>query len=361
MEPSGTFVPFFLLPHLFFSLAAAGRCTPALGAGTHLVDLNSGGLERRFLLDVPAGVDVGAGLPALISMHGYSASPYYYSLLTGTARYNEDQHYDERHPTAAGSFEYLQRGYKWLVALPFGTAEKPSPHCCPANASDAACRGGTLLDQSNPCSWNAGGCCGTAPDRRVDDVGFVRAIASWLKSAMCADDDLFAMGFSNGAMMANRLGCEAADLFRGIAPVEGGIELGGGFAECRPSRAVSVVQICGAADGVCNTTIGPTMATWAAAAGCALSTTPTYESATSHCRRYVGCAAGAFVEWCMVDGLAHEFSGHLRPGSTARPPEKDFGYQPATNIDGFRYVMNRFSTLLKPKRPHSEDPHEAAI
>ena len=223
MEPSGTFsgtfVPFFLLPHLFFSLAAAGRCTPALGAGTHLVDLNSGGLERRFLLDVPAGVDVGAGLPALISMHGYSASPYYYSLLTGTARYNEDQHYDERHPTAAGSFEYLQRGYKWLVALPFGTAEKPSPHCCPANASDAACRGGTLLDQSNPCSWNAGGCCGTAPDRRVDDVGFVRAIASWLKSAMCADDDLFAMGFSNGAMMANRLGCDAADLFRGIAPV----------------------------------------------------------------------------------------------------------------------------------------------
>ena len=47
MEFSGTFVPFFLLPHLFFSLAAAGRCTPALGAGTHLVDLNSGGLERR--------------------------------------------------------------------------------------------------------------------------------------------------------------------------------------------------------------------------------------------------------------------------------------------------------------------------
>ena len=28
----------------------------------------------------------------------------------------------------------------------------------------------------------------------------------------------------------------------------------------------------------------------------------------------------------------------------------DFGYQPATNVDGYRYVMNRFSTFFKDRR-----------
>ena len=168
---------------------------------------------------------------------------------------------------------------------------------------------------------------------------------------MCANkDQLFAMGFSNGGMMTNRIGCELADTFRAIAPFDGPIKTGGGgFDACQPSRPMSVVQFCGAADSVCNGGIAATMATWGAHAKCdtGKATLPTYESATTHCQKYQGCAAGTLVEWCMIDGLGHEFSGHLRPGNAAASgKEPDFGYQPATNVDGFRYVMNRFSTLL---------------
>eukprot|EP00937_MAST-01D_sp_MAST-1D-sp2_P004880 g4880.t1 len=331
--------------------SAASKCVPKYVAGTHSVDIDVGGVQRRFLLLVPDGVDVAAGLPAVVSIHGYSSNPYYYGLLAGHARYNNDQYYNETDPTAEGSFEYLQSGYKWLFALPFGTATQASPSCCPSSATQAECESGRLLDKANPCAFNAGSCCGTAPARGVDDVGFARALAAFLTTSMCANtDQLFAMGFSNGGMMTNRIGCELADTFRAIAPFDGPIKTGGGgFEKCAPARPMSVVQFCGAADSVCNGGIASTMNTWAGHAHCdtAKATLSTYESATTHCQKYQGCAESALVEWCIIDGLGHEFSGHLRPGNAAASGKApDFGYQPATNVDGFRYVMNRFSTLL---------------
>lgn len=43
----------------------------------------------------------------------------------------------------------------------------------------------------------------------------------------------------------------------------------------------------------------------------------------------------------MIDDLPHEYTGHERPGTAQRSAP-----QPATNIDGFRYLMDRFSTLV---------------
>ena len=63
--------------------------------------------ERRFLLYVPPGIPQGVQLPLIVLSHGYSASPYYVSLLTNITRYAED--------------------YKWIVAAPFGTAQTNPP------------------------------------------------------------------------------------------------------------------------------------------------------------------------------------------------------------------------------------------
>lgn len=326
-----------------FSLRAGG-CTPKKAPGLHEETIEIDGLTRRFMLHVPE-TDV-AHPPALVSIHGYSSNPYYYSLLAGTARFNDDQYYNETVPDAVGSFEYMQSGYKMLVALPFGTAKKESKYCCPAGV-DAPCP--FVLDKSNPCSYNAGGCCGDAPSRGVDDIKFVKAMADFLVSEMCADaDNLFAMGFSNGGMMTNRVGCELAETFKGIAPFDGPIKVGGDFKACEPARPLSVVQFCGAKDSVCNGGIASTMKTWGKNAGCDVDAepAPTYQSKTTHCQQYKDCAEGVFVEWCMIDGLGHEFSGHLRPGNAGSASKPDYGYQPATNVDGYRYVMNRFSTLL---------------
>ena len=58
------------------------------------------------------------------------------------------------------------------------------------------------------------------------------------------------VGFSNGAAMALRLGCEAADLFRAIVPAAGSNAFAGrgqpaAAAACRPSRRTSFLGASG--------------------------------------------------------------------------------------------------------------------
>jgi polyhydroxybutyrate depolymerase len=96
-------------------------------------------------------------------------------------------------------------------------------------------------------TWNAGEqyCCGDAMRRRVDDVAFIRALLEHVRSIVRIDERrVYAAGFSNGAMMTYRLGCEAADIFAAIASVSGAL----GTSDCRPSRPVPVIIFHGTAD-----------------------------------------------------------------------------------------------------------------
>ena len=322
-------------------------CVAAYTSGTHHVDLDIGGLTRSFLLKVPQYVDASDGLPALVSIHGFTSNPWYFDLLQGTDRYNEDQYYKATDPGLEDSFEFVDSGYKWLVALPFGTSSsgKDNPTCC-GDQTPEQCA--LTLDHANSCAWNAGSCCGGSKyiEGVVDDVAFFRKLAEWLKSEMCAVET-FATGFSNGAMMSNRIGCELGGThYKAIAPLDGPLQFGYGFEECKPAEPVSVIQFCGAADGVCNKGIDSTMATWANVSGCNVTqpTVETFVSATTHCQRYTGCPGDTFVEWCMIDNLPHEYTGHERPGTS--PSAQTSAPQPPTNIGGFRYLMNRFSTLV---------------
>ena len=89
-------------------------------------------------------------------------------------------------------------------------------------------------------TWNAGGCCGDARDRGVDDVGFARAVVAAVQARWRVDAGrVFATGMSNGGMLAHRLGCEAADVFRAVASVAGT----DATQRCTPSRPVSVLHI----------------------------------------------------------------------------------------------------------------------
>jgi polyhydroxybutyrate depolymerase len=71
-------------------------------------------------------------------------------------------------------------------------------------------------------TWNAGGCCGPARRRNVDDIAFMRAIIERFETELPIDRDrVFVTGISNGGMLAYRLGGELADEIAAIAPVEG--------------------------------------------------------------------------------------------------------------------------------------------
>ena len=119
--------------------------------------------------------------------------------------------------------------------------------------------------------WNSGsilpGC--TAAD---DDVGFLTTVVADIESHACIDPKrVYATGISNGAMMAQKLGCDEADVFAAV----GGIAGPGG--NCNPSRPISVVYMHGTEDG----TVGfsgaeRTFTGWGTRNGCTGSPVETY-------------------------------------------------------------------------------------
>jgi len=79
-------------------------------------------------------------------------------------------------------------------------------------------------------SWNGGSCCPTATRQQIDDVGFSRALVTYLQENMGSltanqfavdTSRVYATGMSNGGFMVNRIACEAPDLYAAIAPVSG--------------------------------------------------------------------------------------------------------------------------------------------
>jgi polyhydroxybutyrate depolymerase len=95
-------------------------------------------------------------------------------------------------------------------------------------------------------SWADGRGASPADRHHIDDVGFLAALTSKLvKDFSVASGHVFVTGMSNGGFMANKLGCDRADVFAAIAPVAG--TLGVGVA-CNPSRPVSVLAAHGTAD-----------------------------------------------------------------------------------------------------------------
>ncbi len=93
--------------------------------------------------------------------------------------------------------------------------------------------------------WNAGVCCGSAPSRSPDDVGFLTQVLDRVEADHRIDPArVFVAGVSNGAMMAYRLACERADRITAVASVAGAVVT----AECRPTRPVSVLEIHGTED-----------------------------------------------------------------------------------------------------------------
>jgi len=236
--------------------------------------------------------------------------------------------------------DYLET-FKWIAVVPFGTSTNPTSTCCPSGSTTADCEAGKTLDKINPCSFNAGGCCGVAPQRKVDDVQFARDMVAYVAKEMCGDlNNVFATGFSNGGMMSNRLGCQAADLFKATAPVAGNIRISStaGFPSCAPTDPVGWISFCGTQDSACNANFEEVAAEWSRYNGCRVTDPkPTYVTATTSCYEYEGCAAR--TEFCILDKLGHEWPGHARPDGTSSP-------QPATNVDATAFIFEKFSEMV---------------
>jgi len=102
-------------------------------------------------------------------------------------------------------------------------------------------------DQRGQRFWNATDACCNFFDSTVDDVAYLRGLLRDAATAYrVSPQRRYVLGFSNGAFMASRLACEAADEIAAIVPISG--TLWDDPDRCRPRSPVSVLQVHGDAD-----------------------------------------------------------------------------------------------------------------
>ncbi|CAN5425136.1 hypothetical protein BH10PSE14_BH10PSE14_41300 [soil metagenome] len=95
--------------------------------------------------------------------------------------------------------------------------------------------------------WNAGGgCCGQPGQNGTDDVAYIGGAVGYLVGKYGVDrSKVFAIGHSNGAMMAQRMICETRIFARAVA-ISGPLNLD--TTHCPSAKGLSVLAIHGADD-----------------------------------------------------------------------------------------------------------------
>lgn len=159
------------------------------------------GLQRSYVVHMPRGKDSKQPLPVVVALHGATMNG---PMLAWFTDFNDKA--DE-----AG----------FIVVYPNGTGRF------------------SALD------WNAGTCCGEAVEKNIDDVGFIDAVLDDLSRVTPVDPrHVYAMGMSNGGMMAYRLASELSERIAAIASVAGPM----GTKSSSATRPVPVLHFHGTAD-----------------------------------------------------------------------------------------------------------------
>ncbi len=234
--------------------------------------LTVGGITRRYLIRVPAGI--GRPAPLVFVFHGGGGRAAGVMRTSGMNDVADRQNFIVVYPDGAGRGE--GRG-TWNVGL-----------------------------------GDVGG--------SADDVGFVRAILRDVERGYPIDPRrIYATGESMGGIFSYRLACEMSETFAAIAPVAATMV----EPNCAPVRPVAVLHIQGSADqniplnggagamtGMGRNWPAPTIGIsfWAHVDGCPGTESTRQDGPETTCQTFDGCRAT--VEFCVVAG-----GGHAWPGS----------------------------------------------
>jgi polyhydroxybutyrate depolymerase len=291
-----------LLVLLISALACARTTTTPPGDTTN--KSTHDGIERTYILHVPASYDGSQAVPLVLDFHG------------GGGNANSQMR--------TSGFSALADTEGFIVAYPNGN--------------------GRLDDKL--LTWNGGTCCGYAVTNQIDDVGFIRALVTEVESKYQIDPKrVYATGLSNGAIFSYRLACDAPDIFAAIAPVAGTLN----YVRCNPGQPVSVIHFHGTDDTHVgyNGGTGPdslvdvpfesvkdSIDFWLNVDHCEL--TPQNESFKDiRHDTYSNCASGTAVELYTIVGGKHAW-----PGSDG--PAWPGGDQPSQTIKATELIWDFF-------------------
>ena len=242
--------------------------SPTPAASLHNESLTVDGVMRTYHLFVPSSLQPGQPAPLVVILHPCPANG---------AQVAVGSHLDE-----------VAAAQHFVVVFPDG---------------------GVMAATGGNC-WDAGTCCTGA-----DDITFISHLIDVLTARLQLDKSrVFVAGFSFGAAMAYRVGCQLSDKVTAIASVSGAFV----FSGCHPAQPVSVLMMQGTADtnfpyqGGGDYSI-PSVASvarlWAGLDGCpgngAQST-----SGIVATTQWSSCRAGATVRLEVIAGAPHTWFGH---------------------------------------------------
>ncbi|MDQ6613689.1 MAG: polyhydroxybutyrate depolymerase [Actinomycetota bacterium] len=198
-------------------------------------------------------------------------------------------------------------------------------------------------------AWNAGSCCGDAPDRGTDDIGFIGAVIADAAERTDADPSRrYLTGVSNGAMMTLRYECQRPRRLAAIGSVAGTFT-----SPCDHPPPVPFIAIHGLDDEV--VTFAKSSSTAEAGPNMRLPALETIgrfltadrchdvvtRTAGSVHTQTASCASGLAVEVITVEGAGHQWPGaKLDAARRAVDGPRD---QPSAAIDATAELWSFFA------------------
>lgn len=203
---------------------------------------------------------------------------------------------------------------------------------------------------------------GNACNNGVDDMAYVRALVASVGKHLSVDGKRgFATGFSNGAALSHRLGCEASYLFAAVAPISGQTSSPWSTAAATPSQRVA-----------CSTSTAPPTAAglrrrhlrlhrqrplrlgggdaadWGARNGCGAATQTALPlvapaEGTNVVRHAYACATGGELQQLQIVG-----GGHYWPRGSSFSVTGNSGGVPPQQLDASRAVIDWFGSHARP-------------
>ncbi|HET9501843.1 MAG TPA: hypothetical protein VFO98_16445 [Marmoricola sp.] len=279
-----------VLPAQTAAVAAAAvedHVVPTTGCGTAAAvqpgtsgvgHLESGGVERSFVLHVPAGYSPGDPTAVVLAFHGRK----------GTGAELEE--------------------FSGLSSLP---ALVVYPDGLPVDGKTA---------------WE-----GAPYSPPVDDVLFTSELLDHVQATYCVDSSrIYATGKSNGAGFTALLACRLPHRIAAFAPVAGAFYPQSRVG-CRPGTPVPMMEFHGVADPIIEYVGGEShgfpfpavtdwLTTWVDHDHCRTETAERIEPDVTHFS-WTDCAGGAEVEHYRIDGAGHTWPGELAnsgPGSATQ-------------------------------------------
>jgi polyhydroxybutyrate depolymerase len=276
------------------------------------------GFRRSYRFHVPVGYNGTHSLPLLLAFHG----------RLGTGKGME----------AMTHFSRLADRYGFIAVYPDGVQR----------------------------SWHPGQGLGAAEAQRVDDVKFVATLIDELERIVNIDPHrIYAVGMSNGGILAYRLGCELGKI-AAVASVAGLISADTAH-NCALSHPVSVLHVHGTADlivpwhGAENKaggrilSVAATLEKWLQLDKCSSNLVVTTQKGHVTCKKYDNCAAGSEVTLCIVEG-----GGHTWPGAAPLPGWESVLGPTNQDIDASELIWQFFTRhALHPHVSVDELPHRS--